>query len=126
MSTWDCVDCGADTVELCEYYMVTDSCWVRAGMDDGCICIGCLEKRLGKRLAPRNFLECPLNWRNALIPGYGSQRLISRLFGSKTSKWAKGALELLDDFYKSQDEDAFNKKVFELTLLDHHCLEEAH
>jgi hypothetical protein len=49
-------------MEIAEYYMVTDACWKRAGMGpyDGQLCIGCIEKRLGKQLTPRNFTDCPL------------------------------------------------------------------
>jgi hypothetical protein len=69
-----CVDCGVDTAPGCpgwletirqinatgespmvvgwesEIYMVRASIWKAAGMDEwgGCLCIGCLEKRLGR------------------------------------------------------------------------------
>jgi hypothetical protein len=115
----ECVDCGVDTGEISEYYMVTDACWARAGMNDGCLCIGCLEERLGKRLTARNFSECPLNWRNTLLPGHASPRLTSRLFGTKTSKWGKTALELLMNF--DGDEEKFSQQIFELTLWDYEC-----
>lgn len=94
-----CVDCGIDCIEINEYYMVTNACWKRSGMNThgGMLCIGCLEKRLGKKLTPRNFTDCPLNWRNICIPEYASPRLISRLLGGPNSKWRKGALELLRD-----------------------------
>lgn len=78
--------------------MVTDACWARAGMHkhDGMLCIECLENRLGKRLTPRNFTDCPLNWRNTLIPEYASPRLVSRLYhGADKSKWARGAMKAL-------------------------------
>ena len=78
--------------------MVTDTCWKRAGMKPrgGMLCIGCLEKRLGKKLTPRNFSECPLNWRNAILPDYASSRLVSRLYhGAEKSRWAKGTLKAL-------------------------------
>lgn len=95
----DCVDCGVDCIEINEYYMVTDSCWKRSGMEShgGMLCIGCLENRLGKKLTPRNFKDCPLNWRNICIPEYASPRLISRLLGGPKSKWRMGALQLLRD-----------------------------
>ena len=43
--------------EHCEVFMVRDSVWKAAGMEPmgGCICIGCLEKRLGRRLNPKDF-----------------------------------------------------------------------
>jgi len=93
-----CFDCGVNTLETNEYYMVTDSCWARAKMKarDGMLCVGCLERRLGRKLTPRNFIDCPLNWRNVCLPDYASPRLLSRLLGGRNSKWRKGALELID------------------------------
>jgi hypothetical protein len=39
----------------CEIYQVRDAVWKAAGMGDGCLCIGCLEKRLGRQLRPKDF-----------------------------------------------------------------------
>lgn len=76
-----CVDCGVNTapgfpdgptarIEIALYgksimrfscenevYHVRNRIWREAGMKgwDGCLCIGCLEKRLGRRLRPRDF-----------------------------------------------------------------------
>lgn len=110
-----CVDCGVDCIELNEYYMVTDACWKRAGIGphDGMLCIGCLEGRLGKKLTPRNFKECALNWRNSLVPEYASDRLLSRLYGSKQSKWALGAISVLEELSRGE-----NRMYKSLTLLD--------
>jgi hypothetical protein len=50
-----CRDCGLDTGagpgEIGEYYSVHDAVWAAARMqrDDGMLCIGCLETRLGRR-----------------------------------------------------------------------------
>jgi len=40
-----------------EIYMVRKSVWKRAGMEGwgGCLCIGCLEKRIGRKLKPKDF-----------------------------------------------------------------------
>ena len=40
-----------------EIYTIRDTVWKAAGMEPmgGCLCIGCLEKRLGRRLKPRDF-----------------------------------------------------------------------
>jgi hypothetical protein len=40
-----------------ELYMVKDKIWQAAGMEDfgGCLCIGCLETRIGRRLLPKDF-----------------------------------------------------------------------
>src|SRR5262249_10299080 len=40
-----------------EVYIVRNPIWKEAGMAPwgGCLCIGCLEKRLGRELSPRDF-----------------------------------------------------------------------
>jgi len=40
-----------------EVYTVRDSVWKKAGMAEmgGCLCIGCLERRIGRRLKPKDF-----------------------------------------------------------------------
>jgi hypothetical protein len=61
--------------EHCEVYTVRDSVWEAAGMEPmgGCLCIGCLEKRLGRKLRSRDFLRRhPFN----RVPG--TERLIDR------------------------------------------------
>jgi hypothetical protein len=96
--SWNCIDCGRDTApgvsgrsvmaeEIrtagvstatfhndCEVYAVRDHVWKRAGMGShaGCLCIGCLETRLGRRLKPKDFPDNPLNW----LPG--TLRLMNR------------------------------------------------
>jgi hypothetical protein len=68
-----------------EVYLVKPAIWRAAGMEDdkelwdrtgtmsGCLCIGCLEKRLGRILTSRDFVRNhPLN----LLPG--TPRLLSR------------------------------------------------
>jgi len=41
-----------------EIYTVRNAVWKAAGMEPfgGCLCVGCLEVRLGRRLEPRDFL----------------------------------------------------------------------
>jgi hypothetical protein len=57
-----CLDCGADTCAIKEYYVVTDDVWLAANPDNhGMLCIGCLENRLGRKLRPDDFTDCPLN-----------------------------------------------------------------
>ena len=82
--SWLCVDCGFDTspgslgrskmfaaykansytvprIDISsqspdqEVYTVRDVIWQEAGKPSGCLCIGCLEKRLGRRLKPKDF-----------------------------------------------------------------------
>jgi hypothetical protein len=40
-----------------EVYTVRAAVWAQVGMEPmgGCLCIGCLEKRLGRRLKPKDF-----------------------------------------------------------------------
>ena len=80
---WVCVDCGVNTApgipdgpttiaqlnatgetNVCvgpdsEVYCVRDAVWKKARMEPfgGCLCIGCLEKRLGRKLKPKDFLR---------------------------------------------------------------------
>lgn len=58
-----CLDCDIDTFEIGEYYMLKDPVWEEAVPDDdlGMLCIGCIEKKLGRELSPEDFSECPLN-----------------------------------------------------------------
>jgi hypothetical protein len=79
--TWDCIDCGMNTHpgakgriglaqdiavhgvshvthgDTTEVYFIRDAVWKRARMApfDGCLCVGCLEKRLGRKLKPKDF-----------------------------------------------------------------------
>lgn len=71
---WSCHDCKCDTYN--EYYMIQDSLWERYGCDDGLLCIGCLEGRLGRELASADFTHWMIN-----VWNYGdkSDRLIERL-----------------------------------------------
>jgi hypothetical protein len=96
---WLCVDCGINTAPgipdgpttlreiaatgnsaatidaTSEVYMVRESVWKKAGMEPfgGCLCIGCLEKRLGRKLKPKDFFPGhPFNG----MPG--SPRLLKR------------------------------------------------
>ncbi len=58
--------------------MVKPAVWKAAGMEamDGCLCIGCLEKRLGRTLKPKDFpRKHPFN----SMPG--TDRLLARRDG---------------------------------------------
>ncbi len=64
----ECIDCGTETNPIgpdqrSEMYMVHDDVWEAAGMtpNGGCLCIGCLEKRLGRQLRAGDFKDVPLN-----------------------------------------------------------------
>jgi Protein of unknown function (DUF2695) len=70
-----CHDCGNDFDEYS--YMVHDHVWNAGGLseDGGLLCIGCLEKRIGRRLHPEDFEDVPLNRRT----GNQSLRLQDRM-----------------------------------------------
>jgi hypothetical protein len=97
--SWCCIDCGFNTAPGCfnraqlecasriqesveqtidsdsEIYTVRDTVWKKANMAawGGCLCIGCLEKRIGRRLKPKDFdRDHPFNQ----MPG--TTRLLSR------------------------------------------------
>ena len=102
--TWLCIDCGTNTApgmssraELeaafaadegdngvtqhitadSEIYTVGERVWAAAGMEPmgGCLCIGCLEKRLGRRLRPKDFQRDDV-FNNPGMPG--TPRLLKR------------------------------------------------
>lgn len=56
-----CLDCSFDTNTNDEYYMVHDHVWKKAGDIDGMLCIGCLEKRLDRKLNKLDFSPYPIN-----------------------------------------------------------------
>jgi hypothetical protein len=59
-----------------ETYIVHEHVWKRAGMAggySGCLCIGCLEKRIGRPLRPEDFPDHVFNTR---LPG--TPRLLER------------------------------------------------
>lgn len=65
-----CLDCGVCTMHIpdgkyfyTEYYMVHGALWEEAkvGGDEGMLCIGCLESRLGRELNAADFSNVPLN-----------------------------------------------------------------
>jgi hypothetical protein len=74
-----------------EVYHLRDAVWKAAGMApfDGCLCIGCLEKRLGRQLRATDFdASHPFN------RAPGTPRLMERR--AKPFK-ATGRLPTLDD-----------------------------
>jgi hypothetical protein len=96
--SWHCIDCDFNTAPGCfnrvemeqavaqdkwpipqhindqsEVYTVQDVVWAKAGNPDGCLCIGCLEKRIGRRLKPKDFPRDRVFNRTP-----GTERLLSR------------------------------------------------
>lgn len=69
-SDFNCWDCTVNTLDIGEYYTVTDDLWelgtIYAANDNQCgtdvmLCIGCLENRIGGMLTPDDFPPFPIN-----------------------------------------------------------------
>lgn len=75
-ANYKCMDCGVDTSVIDEYYMVQHELWKSVAERDGMLCIGCLEKRLDRKLTPNDFIDALVN------RGYFTQsrRLLERLY----------------------------------------------
>jgi hypothetical protein len=78
---FNCLDCSDDTLVGGECYMLRDEVLLSANPQrQGMLCIGCVEKRLGRRLTPEDFQGAPLD--HHLINGPAlSTRLMSRIGG---------------------------------------------
>ncbi len=65
-----CEDCGHDTRAMGELYMVESNLWGLAsaawperGLAQAhMLCIGCLERRIDRKLCRFDFTKAPLNW----------------------------------------------------------------
>lgn len=44
-----------------DYYMVKAKLWKRYGNGNGDLCMGCLEKRMGRKLTRNDFTDCLAN-----------------------------------------------------------------
>jgi hypothetical protein len=85
MITSRCADCGLGTVTAGEWYMVKDDVWEAAWTGrrepwhelpwQEILCIGCLEKRIGRTLVASDFSDDQINDR----PRFKSARLHNRL-----------------------------------------------
>jgi len=87
MTTWrpttHCRDCGVSVAG--EWYTVHDHVWAAAGMErlGGCLCVGCLEARLGRGLNAADFTAAEINsldpkW-NRYAWASRTDRLVARL-----------------------------------------------
>jgi hypothetical protein len=70
---FSCEDCGSD---YDEHYMVQNDIWKVYGAGKGMLCIGCLEKGMGRKLRGQDFIDLPINEIN---PETQSLRLRDRL-----------------------------------------------
>jgi hypothetical protein len=86
-----CDDCGWDTMarkQCWEYYFVHKEIWLEAGLAR-CLCIGCLEKRLGRELRPEDFPPCESN----RLSWHDTPRLFARKAGNPPHAYfGEGAL----------------------------------
>ena len=76
-----CADCGVCTFCAGEYYVVRHQLWRNHGVGNRMLCIGCLEKRLGRRLVRADFIRCEANADQC----FHSRRLISRLLDDSSA-----------------------------------------
>ena len=78
MENFICLDCGVNTDEIGEYYMLTNEVWKEAVPDlVGMLCINCVELRLGRQLWPEDFMDSPINYFHSRL----SARVLSRFCG---------------------------------------------
>lgn len=75
---WLCLDCKIDTGKAGEHYMLVDKTWALVhNSNKGMICVGCVEKRLGRKLNSSDFNDSHVN---RIKPGeYKSTRLMERI-----------------------------------------------
>ena len=72
-----CADCGNNLHHLNEYwYKVKSEIWLTVAKSSDLLCIGCLEKRLNRRLQPIDFSNDPMNHKKLRNK---SARLLNRL-----------------------------------------------
>lgn len=77
-----CIDCGVNTSDIKEYYMVQWDLWEKYVPEDNhnsMLCLGCLESRMGRQLVPNDFIACILN--DDEYFDNKSDRFLNRLLG---------------------------------------------
>lgn len=80
---WICLDCKVDTGAIHEHYYLNLKLWLSIhDSERGMLCIGCVERRLGRPLQPEDFTDAWINdpCRNAM-----SLRLLTRILGKVTA-----------------------------------------
>jgi hypothetical protein len=79
LGIFDCFGCGRNCMDIDERYMVHNALWNAHGVE-GMLCVGCFEKRLGRRLTPKDFTECNGNNFDGDEKGWlKSPRLLNRM-----------------------------------------------
>lgn len=99
MSIYDdtrCDDCKRETnhqlTDNAEYYMIHNELWHCAIQNKPAnfLCVGCLEKRLKRKLVPEDFTDCPLNW----MDGYHRSIRLRRRMGDPNQRLVRYEAEL--------------------------------
>ena len=74
---FNCAECEVNVKGIFEYhYKLKSEIWLKVANSCDLLCIGCLEKRLQRRLTPTDFTNESVNSRNF---GKKSARLLNRL-----------------------------------------------
>lgn len=59
VNIWICKGCGKDCeLDNIDYYVVRDAVWKKYGVGKGMLCMDCIEKRMGRKLAKKDIEPC--------------------------------------------------------------------
>jgi len=58
---FNCVECGVNTLEIFEYYMLKNDIWALAKVKEGMLCIRCFETKANITLSRDHFIDYPIN-----------------------------------------------------------------
>lgn len=61
LSEFNCAECGVNTLEIHEYYMLKDDIWELANVEEGMLCISCFESKTDMVLDKTCFGDGPIN-----------------------------------------------------------------
>lgn len=101
-----CIDCDL-RFRKCGCYMVWNEVWQEAAVrGNECLCIPCLEKRLGRTLTYLDFSNVPLNYMIEQGVHAAPEIVLNRL---------KGFLEHWKDFDHASDGYSNNRNDFQIS-----------
>jgi hypothetical protein len=58
---WNCFDCGKNTRNDKNYYMVTSYLWIKYGVGNRVLCPSCFSKRMGRKITKKDLTNCKVN-----------------------------------------------------------------
>ena len=58
---FNCVECGVNTLEINEYYMLKNNTWDLAGVKQGMLCVSCFEALSNITLTRADFTDYAIN-----------------------------------------------------------------